>query len=49
MAGSRRAGSFPRPRAGLAAGIPYETPIRPNNYCPPGLVFEDLGSGKPLR
>ena len=26
----------------------YETPIDPSDGCPPMLVFDDLGSGKPL-
>ncbi|MBN1424973.1 histone deacetylase family protein [Candidatus Fermentibacteria bacterium] len=26
----------------------YETPVGPNDDCPPYLVFDDLGSGKPL-
>ncbi|HSH69426.1 MAG TPA: histone deacetylase family protein [Deferrisomatales bacterium] len=31
------------------AGTLYETPIRPDDCCPPSLVFDGLGSGKPLR
>jgi len=31
------------------AGTRYETPIRPDDTCPPSLIFDDLGSGKPLR
>ncbi|MBN2714284.1 MAG: histone deacetylase family protein [Deltaproteobacteria bacterium] len=27
----------------------YETPVLPTDTCPPHLVFDDLGSGKPLR
>jgi acetoin utilization deacetylase AcuC-like enzyme len=26
----------------------YETPLKPGGDCPPYLVFDDLGSGKPL-
>jgi len=27
----------------------YETPLRPGDPCPPHLVFDDLGQGRPLR
>lgn len=27
----------------------YETPVKPENDCPPYLVYDDLGSGRPLR
>ncbi|GAB4349564.1 MAG: hypothetical protein Kow0099_32720 [Candidatus Abyssubacteria bacterium] len=27
----------------------YETPVRPDDDCPPSLVFDDLGRGVPLR
>jgi acetoin utilization deacetylase AcuC-like enzyme len=30
------------------AGTLYETPVKPGEDCPPYLVFDDLGHGKPL-
>lgn len=27
----------------------YETPVKPEDDCPPYLVYDDLGSGRPLR
>ncbi|HET9982776.1 MAG TPA: histone deacetylase family protein [Longimicrobiales bacterium] len=30
-------------------GTAYETPLAPGGQCPPLLVFDDLGSGRPLR
>jgi acetoin utilization deacetylase AcuC-like enzyme/GNAT superfamily N-acetyltransferase len=27
----------------------YQSPVKPNDYCMPLLVFDDLGSGQPLR
>ncbi len=27
----------------------YETPVNPGDDCPPYLVYDDLGSGRPLR
>lgn len=27
----------------------YETPVKPDGTCPPYLVYDDLGHGKPLR
>ncbi|GAB4259809.1 MAG: hypothetical protein Kow0092_08270 [Deferrisomatales bacterium] len=30
-------------------GTAYETPLRPDDPCPPHLVFDDLGRGTPLR
>ena len=30
-------------------GTAYETPLSPEDDCPPFLVFDDLGSGAPLR
>lgn len=30
-------------------GTCYETPLEPGGDCPPYLVFDDLGTGKPLR
>ena len=27
----------------------YETPLKPEDICPPYLVFDDLGQGKPLK
>jgi acetoin utilization deacetylase AcuC-like enzyme/GNAT superfamily N-acetyltransferase len=30
-------------------GTLYETPIKPDDLCPPSLVFDGLGRGKPLR
>src|SRR4030042_1932001 len=27
----------------------YETPVKPENACPPYLVYDDLGSGRSLR
>jgi acetoin utilization deacetylase AcuC-like enzyme/GNAT superfamily N-acetyltransferase len=29
-------------------GTEYETPVRPTDRCPPHLVFDGLGKGKPL-
>jgi acetoin utilization deacetylase AcuC-like enzyme/GNAT superfamily N-acetyltransferase len=31
------------------AGTAYETPVGPGDDCPPHLVFDDLGTGEPLR
>ena len=31
------------------AGTAYETPLRKGDDCPPYLVYDDLGRGKPLR
>jgi acetoin utilization deacetylase AcuC-like enzyme/GNAT superfamily N-acetyltransferase len=30
------------------SGTAYETPVEPDDDCPPYLVFDDLGSGTPL-
>ncbi len=30
-------------------GTAYETPVKPENQCPPYLVYDDLGRGEPLR
>jgi len=30
-------------------GTRYETPIREDDPCPPSLMFDDLGTGRPLR
>lgn len=38
-----RYGAFP------IAGTAYETPVNEGDDCPPYLVFDDLGSGKPLE
>jgi acetoin utilization deacetylase AcuC-like enzyme/GNAT superfamily N-acetyltransferase len=31
------------------AGTAYETPVRPQDTCPPFLVYDDLGAAEPLR
>jgi len=31
------------------AGTAYETPVGPGDDCPPFLLFDDLGTGEPLR
>ena len=38
-----RYGAFP------VLNTKYETPVNPENDCPPYLVYDDLGSGRPLR
>ena len=38
-----RYGAFP------VLNTKYETPVKPENDCPPYLVYDDLGSGRPLR
>jgi acetoin utilization deacetylase AcuC-like enzyme/GNAT superfamily N-acetyltransferase len=35
--------------ARVVAGTAYETPVGPGDPCPPYLVFDDLGTGEPLR
>jgi acetoin utilization deacetylase AcuC-like enzyme len=31
------------------AGTAYETPVNPGDSCPPYLLYDDLGVGRPLR
>ena len=38
-----RYGAFP------VLNTKYETPVKPENDCPPYLVYDDLGSDRPLR
>ena len=30
-------------------GTKYETPVGPKDTCPPFMMYDDLGSGVPLR
>jgi acetoin utilization deacetylase AcuC-like enzyme len=35
--------------ARVVAGTAYETPVGPGDPCPPYLIYDDLGTGEPLR
>lgn len=45
----RRMRFYERFGARPIVGTLYETPFRPDDPCPPSLLYDDLGTGAPLR